>query len=100
MHSRARPDAQPEQPFARGQEKAFVTGPFLGGYIFVTTGAILAAGTLAINHPMRVLARHAEVVGVPSGTYPSRVTFSANTRGTATIQFESAQPAGIAVWLW
>lgn len=88
------------QPFAIGQEKAFQTGPFLGGYVFVLTAPVAAGGTVAITHPMRVPPRHVEVVSTPNGTYPSRVCFSAKTGSTATVQFESAQPIGTAVWMW
>jgi hypothetical protein len=89
-----------EQPFARDQAKAFTTGPFLGGYVFVLTAGVAAGGSVNVDHPMRVLARHVEVVGQPLNEYPSRVTFSANTPARATVKFESAQSAGAALWLW
>jgi hypothetical protein len=89
-----------EQPFARDQGKPFTTGPFLGGYIFVTTAAIAAGGNIAISHTLRVAPRHAEVIAQIIGEYPSRVTFTAKTATTATIKFESAQSIGASIWLW
>lgn len=89
-----------EQPFARDQARTFTTGPYLGGYVFVLTSPVAAGGTANVDHPMRVKARHVEVVGTPLGEYPARVCFAANTAARATVRFESAQSAGAALWIW
>lgn len=95
MHARS------EQPFARGQEKPFQTGPFLGGWVAVLASPVAAGGTVAIGHGLRVPPRVAEVLTTQSSTYPSRVSRSTPwSAATATVQFESAQPAGTVIFLW
>lgn len=89
-----------EQPFARDQGKPFTTGPYLGGYVFILTAPVIAGGTVAVSHPLRVNLRHVEVVSTALNEYPSRVCFSALTPATATVKFESAQSLGAALWLW
>jgi hypothetical protein len=89
------------QPFAIGQATGFQTGPWLGGYVYVLTAPVGAAGTVTIAHTLRVSPRTVTVLGTASATYPSRVARGATWNGKqAQVVFESAQPAGTAVFLY
>lgn len=98
-HGRLTPPSQ-GQVFARDQGKAFTTGPYQGGYVFVLTGNVGAAGTVTFNHPLRVVPRHVEVISTIASEYPSRVCFSASSAASVTVKFESAQSTGGVLWIW
>ena len=91
---------QNSQPFARGQEKAvFITGPYLGGFIYVLTTAVAAAGTVTVAPGFTP--RTVFVKAVPAGFYPSRVQQSAGPNWgprNAVVIFESVQPVGTALF--
>lgn len=78
-----------------------VTGPFLGGYAYVLTAAVLAAGLITIAPGF--VPRHVEVVSVPTAVYPSRVQLGVGARRgprTTDVTFEQAQPIGTVLFLW
>jgi hypothetical protein len=100
--SRSARQSQPlAQPFARGQGTLFRSGPFLGGYAYILTAAVLAGGQISFPHTIRSIPRHVEVLNAPAGAFPSRVSVDATaSAANAVINFESAQAAGTSLWLY
>ena len=95
-----RPPSSSPQPFARGQNQPFQNGPYLGGEIYLLPSNVSAGGSVTFTHNLRAFPRHVEVVAPIHGEYPSRLAVVTANTATMTVQFESAQSANAALWVW
>jgi hypothetical protein len=87
-------------PFAIGQSKPFVTGPYLGGFIYVFPAAVAAGATVTIAPGF--VPRGYFHLGCPTGSYPSPMQFGAAANRTAkntVMTCQNAQPAGTVILL-
>lgn len=92
---------QADQPYARGQGVVPSTGPYLGGFRYVLTAAVGAAGTITIAPGF--VPNHVEVESVPLAVYPSRVQLGVGARRgprATDVTFENAQPVGTVLFLY